>query len=160
MSRRRNDWVCKLAQHVIQSNDLVAIENLRIRNLLKNHKLAKSINDAAWYRFREWLEYFGRIYGVPVIAVEPAYTSQQCSNCGEQVVKTLSTRTHDCPDCGYVADRDHNAAINILKSALKQLSNTVGQTEINASGEIDLCLVGKTQSSKSARTLRKRKPKS
>ncbi|KMW70881.1 RNA-guided endonuclease InsQ/TnpB family protein [Limnoraphis robusta] len=123
VSRRRNDWVCKLAQHVIQSNDLVAIENLRIRNLVKNHHLAKSINDAAWYRFREWLEYFGRIYGVTVIAVEPAYTSQNCSNCGEKVVKTLSTRTHKCPHCGYVADRDENAAKNILKSALKQLSN-------------------------------------
>ncbi|NEO65063.1 MAG: IS200/IS605 family element transposase accessory protein TnpB, partial [Moorea sp. SIO4G2] len=157
VSRRRNDWVCKLAQHVIQSNDLVAIENLRIRNMLKNHKLAKSISDAAWYRFREWLEYFGRIYGVPVIAVEPAYTSVDCSNCGEQVVKTLSTRTHRCQHCGYVADRDKNAAINILKSALHKLSNTVGQTEINASGEIDLCLSGETSLSKS--TLRKRKPK-
>ncbi|MCG5059427.1 MAG: transposase [Limnoraphis sp. WC205] len=157
VSRRRNDWVCKLAQHVIQSNDLVAIENLRIRNLVKNHHLAKSINDAAWYRFREWLEYFGKIYGVPVIAVEPAYTSQNCSNCGEKVVKTLSTRTHKCPHCGYVADRDENAAKNILKSALKQLSNTVGQTEINASREIDLCLDGEIQPSKS--TQRKRKPK-
>jgi putative transposase len=123
VSRRRNDWVCKQAQHVIQSNDLVAIENLRIRNLVKNHRLAKSINDAARVRFREWLEYFGKIYGVPVIAVEPAYTSQNCSNCGEKVVKTLSTRTHKCPHCGYVADRDENAAKNILKSALKQLSN-------------------------------------
>ncbi len=157
VSRRRNDWVCKLAQHVIQSNDFVAIENLRIRNMLKNHKLAKSISDAAWYRFREWLEYFGRIYGVPVIAVEPAYTSVDCSNCGEQVVKTLSTRTHRCQHCGYVADRDKNAAINILKSALHKLSNTVGQTEINASGEIDLCLSGETSLSKSTR--RKRKPK-
>ncbi|MEA5543041.1 transposase [Limnoraphis robusta Tam1] len=146
VSRRRNDWVCKLAQHVIQSNDLVAIENLRIRNLVKNHHLAKSINDAAWYRFREWLEYFGRIYGVPVIAVEPAYTSQNCSNCGEKVVKTLSTRTHKCPHCGYTSNRDENAAKNILKSALKQLSNTVGQTEINASRETDLCLGGETQS--------------
>ncbi|AOY79845.1 transposase [Moorena producens JHB] len=155
VSRRRNDWVCKLAQHVIQSNDLVAIENLRIRNMVKNHKLAKSISDAAWYRFREWLEYFGKVYGVPVIAVEPAYTSQNCSNCGEKVVKTLSTRTHKCHHCGYVADRDENAAINILKSALKQLSNTVGQTEINASGEIDLCLNGETQASKSARRKRK-----
>jgi putative transposase len=157
VSRRRNDWVCKLAQHVIRSNDLVAIENLRIRNMVKNHHLAKSISDAAWYRFREWLEYFGRIYGVPVIAVEPANTSQNCSNCGERVVKTLSTRTHKCPHCGYIADRDENAAKNILKSALKQLSNTVGHTEINASREIDLCLMGETQSSKSARRKRKLK---
>ncbi|EAW34536.1 RNA-guided endonuclease TnpB family protein [Lyngbya sp. PCC 8106] len=123
VSRRRNDWVCKQAQHVIGSNDLVAVENLRIRNMVKNHHLAKSISDAAWYRFREWLEYMARVYGVPVIAVEPAYTSQNCSNCGEKVVKTLSTRTHECPHCGYIADRDENAARNILKSALKQLSN-------------------------------------
>ena len=157
VSRRRNDWVCKQAQHVIQSNDLVAIENLRIRNLVKNHHLAKSISDAAWYRFREWLEYMARVYGVPVIAVEPAYTSQNCSNCGEKVVKTLSTRTHKCPHCGYIANRDENAARNILKSALKQLSNTVGQTEINASRENALCFVGETQPSKSA--CGKRKPR-
>ncbi len=139
VSRRRNDWVCKLAQRVIQSNDLVAIENLKIRNMVKNHHLAKSISDAAWYRFREWLEYFGSVYGVPVIAVEPKYTSQNCSNCGEKVVKTLSTRTHVCTNCNYIADRDENAAINILKSGLSQLSNTLGRSEINASGENDLC---------------------
>ena len=159
VSRRRNDWVCKLAQHVIHSNDLVAVENLRIRNMVKNHHLAKSISDAAWYRFREWLEYFGRVYGVPVIAVEPANTSQKCSKCGEKVAKTLSTRTHKCPHCGYVADRDQNAAKNILQAALKQLSNTVGQMEINASRENDLCSVGETQPSKSARKNRKRKAK-
>ncbi|MBH8565974.1 transposase [Nostoc sp. CENA67] len=155
VSRRRNDWVCKLAQRVIQSNDLVAVENLRVRNMVKNHHLAKSINDAAWYRFREWLDYFGKVYGVPVIAVEPKLTSQNCSNCGEKVVKTLSTRTHQCPHCQYSADRDENAAINILKLALKQWANTVGQTEINASGETDLCLYGETHSSKSTRTKRK-----
>lgn len=140
VSRRRNDWVCKLAQRVIQSNDLVAIENLRVRNMVKNHHLAKSISDAAWYRFREWLEYFGVIYGIPVIAVCPSYTSQNCFNCGEKVVKTLSTRTHKCPHCGYIADRDENAALNILKEALKQLSTTVGRTECQVSGEIPLCL--------------------
>ncbi len=134
VSRRRNDWVCKLAQRVIQSNDLVAIENLKVCNMVKNHKLAKSINDASWYAFREWLQYFGTIYGVPVIAVEPKYTSQNCSNCDEKVVKALSTRTHKCHHCGYVADRDENAAINILKIAKKQLSNTVGHTEIKANG--------------------------
>ncbi len=153
VSRRRNDWVCKLAQRVIQSNDLVAIENLKVRNMVKNHKLAKSISDAAWYKFREWLEYFGKIYGVPVIAVESKYTSQNCSNCGEKVIKTLSTRTHKCRHCGYEADRDENAVINILKSAL----NTVGHTEIKAFGENDLCLIGETQLNKP--TCGKRKSK-
>ncbi len=156
VSRRRNDWVCKLAQRVVQSNDLVAVENLKVRNMVKNHHLAKSISDAAWYRFREWLEYFGKVHGVPVVAVEPKFTSQNCSNCGEKVVKTLSTRTHACPHCKYAADRDENAAINILKSALKQLVNTAGQAGINASGENDQCLAGETQPSKSTR--RKRKP--
>ena len=156
VSRRRNDWVCKLAQRVIQSNDLVAIENLLVRNMVKNHHLAKSINDAAWYRFREWLEYFGNVYSVPIIAVEPKYTSQNCSNCGKKVVKTLSIRTHVCPYCNYVADRDENAAINILKSGLSQLSNTLGRSEINASGENDLCIFVETQLSKP--TPRKRKP--
>ncbi|HAX76881.1 MAG TPA: transposase [Cyanobacteria bacterium UBA11372] len=157
VSRRRNDWVCKLAQRVIQSNDLVAIENLKVRNLVKNHCLAKSISDAAWYRFREWLEYFGVVYGVPVIAVNPSYTSQNCSNCGQKVVKTLSTRTHKCPHCGYIADRDENAAINILKSALKEWSTTVGRTECQVSREIPLCLVLETDKSKG--TQRKRKSK-
>ena len=146
VSRRRNDWVCKLAQRVIKSSDLLAIENLQVRNMVKNHKLAKSITDASWRKFREWLEYFGMVYGVPVIAVNPSYTSINCSNCDEPVVKTLSTRTHSCHSCSYVADRDENAARNILKSSLKQLADTVGRTEINnASGENDLYLDVETQ---------------
>ena len=157
VSRRRNDWACKLAQRVIKSSDLLAIENLQVRNMVKNHKLAKSISDASWRNFREWLEYFGLVYGVPVIAVNPSYTSINCSNCGEASLKTLSTRTHSCDACSYVADRDENAAKNILKLGLKQLSDTVGRTEIsNASGENDLCSDVETQPSKPTR--RKRKP--
>ncbi len=144
VSRKRNDWVCKLAQRVIQSNDLVAIENLTVRNMVKNHCLAKSINDAAWYRFREWLEYFGAIYKVEVIAVDPRYTSQNCSSCGEKVVKTLSTRTHNCPHCGYIGDRDENAAINILSRALEQFQTTLGHRESHARRENPLCLAVET----------------
>lgn len=155
VSRRRNDWVCKVASHVIQSADLVAIENLTVRNMVKNHHLAKSINDAAWYRFREWLEYFGLIYGVPVVAVAPQMTSQNCSNCGEKVQKSLSTRTHRCPHCGYTDCRDRNAAINILKSALRNLATTLGHSECEVSGENDLCSNGETQASKSTRRKRK-----
>jgi len=158
VSRRRNDWVCKLAQRVIQSTDLLAIENLKVRNMVKNHRLAKSINDASWYKFRQWLEYFGVIYGVPVIAVEPHYTSIECSGCGNKVNKTLSTRTHQCT-CGLTICRDTNAGINILKKGLKQLSNTVGRIEINDSGENDLCLNVETQINKLARN-KKRKSKS
>jgi len=161
VERQRKDFVVKLARCVVQSNDLVAIEDLQVRNMVKNHHLAKSISDASWSMFRQWLEYFGQVFGVPVVAVPPNYTSQDCSNCGAVVKKTLSTRTHQCPNCGHIQDRDWNAAINILNIALSILSemlkNTVGQTEINASGENDLCLVGATQLSKPTR--RKRKPK-
>lgn len=76
-----------------KSNELVAYENLQLRNLLKNHGLAKSIGDASWYVFREWIEYFAGKFGKMAVAVAPHYTSQQCSNCGHIVKKTLSTRT-------------------------------------------------------------------
>ena len=100
---------------------MVAYEDLRIKNLVKNHCLAKSINDVGWYQFRKWLEYFGVKFGRITVAVNPAYTSQECSNCGAVVKKSLSTRTYVCK-CGFVMDRDWNAAINILKLAL----STVG----------------------------------
>ena len=107
----------RVARCVIQSNDLVAYEDLRIKNLVKNHCLAKSINDAGWFQFRKWLEHFGLKNGRITVAVNPAYTSQQCSNCGTLIKKSLSTRTHIC-ECGFVLDRDWNAAINILELAL------------------------------------------
>ena len=118
--------------------------------MVKNHKLAKSISDAAWSQFAEWLQYFGKIYGKTVIAVGPQYTSQDCSNCGNLVKKTLSTRTHIC-GCGTILDRDHNAAKNILAKGLKQagiILNTVGHTEINAWGQNDLYLLVAASTSK------------
>jgi putative transposase len=112
--------------------------------MVKNHKLAKSISDAAWNQFAEGLQYFGKIYGKTVIAIGPQYTSQDCSSCGNLVKKTLSTRTHIC-GCGAILDRDHNAAKNILAKGLKQsgiTSNTVGHTEIHAWGQTDLYYEG------------------
>ncbi|HEY9800062.1 MAG TPA: transposase, partial [Leptolyngbyaceae cyanobacterium] len=117
ISRQRQEHAKRVARYVIQSHDLVAYENLRIKNLVKNHCLAKSINDAGWYQFRKWLEYFGMKFGKLTIAVNPSLTSQECSCCGVVVKKSLSTRTHVC-ECGFVLDRDWNAAINILKTAL------------------------------------------
>ena len=117
ISRQRQEHAKKIARCVIQSNDLVAYEDLRIRNLVKNHCLAKSINDVGWYQFRKWLEHFGIKLGKITVAVNPAYTTQNCSNCGTVVKKSLSTRTHIC-ECGLELDRDWNAARNILNLAL------------------------------------------
>jgi putative transposase len=136
ISRQRKDHAVKLARCVITSNDVVAYEDLRIKNMVKNHCLAKSINDASWYQFRVWLEYFGKVFSKITIAVPPHYTSQECSSCGVMVKKSLSVRTHVC-ECGCELDRDHNAARNILSRGL----GTVGHTGTfmldmsNASGE-------------------------
>ncbi len=108
--------------------------------MVRNRKLAKSIGDAAWSQFAQWLHYLGSVYGKTVVAVAPEYTSQDCSGCGATVKKSLSVRNHTCT-CGTVLDRDHNAALNILAKGLKQAGivlNTVGHTEINAWGQTDL----------------------
>ncbi len=131
VSRQRRGFVEKEALRVIKSNDFIAYENLNIQGMVKNSRLAKSINDVAWSTFRQWLEYFGFKYGKATVAVAPHNTIQNCSNCGQKVPKSLSTRTHICPHCGYVEDRDINAAINILKKGL----STVGHTETNTLGE-------------------------
>ena len=114
--------------YTANSLDFVAYEDLQIKNMAKNHCLAKSINDAGWYQFRVWLEHNGRKFGRVTVAVPPRYTSQMCSSCGVVVKKSLSTRTHICK-CGCVLDRDENAALNILKLGL----GTVGHTGTFAS---------------------------
>ena len=130
ISRQRKDHAVKLARCVITSNDVVAYEDLRIANMVKNHNLAKSIADAGWYQFRVWLEYFGYKFGKITVAVPPQYTSVNCSKCEAKVTKTLSTRTHKCK-CGCILGRDENAARNILSIGL----STVGHTGSKAWGE-------------------------
>ena len=143
ISRQRKDHAVKLARCVITSNDVVVYENLRVRNMVKNHCLAKSINDAGWYQFLWWLEYFGRVFKRITVAVDPAYTSQECSSCGVVVKKSLSTRTHVC-QCGCRLDRDENAAVTILKRGIATVGHTgssVLNTE-NAWGEVTTTEVG------------------
>jgi len=149
LTRTLRDWqreehAKRVARCVIQSNDLVAYEDLRIRNLVKNHCLAKSINDAGWYQFRKWLECFGAKFGRITVAVNPAYTSQECSKCGTHVKKSLSVRTHVC-QCGFVLDRDWNAAINILNLALSTTGH-VGTwiLDPNASGDLASTEIGES----------------
>jgi putative transposase len=122
VSRQRKDWLVKLASALVASNDLIAYEDLQVKNLGKNHHLAKSISDASWSIFTNWVDYYCKMHGIVCVAVPPQYTSQDCSACGEKVKKSLSTRTHKCR-CGANLHRDHNAAINILAKALKMLGH-------------------------------------
>jgi len=123
VARQGEDFACKQANTLITSSDLIAYEHLQIRNMVKNHHLAKSIQDAGWRIFLQWVKYYGVLHAIAVIAVAPQFTSQDCSACGSVVKKSLSVRTHICPGCGVVLDRDHNAALNILAKAL---DGTVG----------------------------------
>ena len=134
IQRQRKDWAIKQARCVVHSNDVIVYEDLKVSNMVKNHHLAKSISDASWYQFTQWLDYYGKIWDKAVVAVSPNYTSQDCSNCGHRVKKSLSTRTHSCPSCGIEICRDTNAAINILKKGMGILgmewqNSTFGQKE-------------------------------
>ena len=118
VQRQREDFARKQANALVSSCDLIAYEHLQIPNMVRNRKLAKSIHDAGWGIFLQWLARYGFLHDIPLIAVPPHYTSQKCSICATIVQKSLSIRTHICPNCGLIIDRDHNAALNILEKAL------------------------------------------
>ncbi|HEY1389138.1 MAG TPA: transposase [Ktedonobacterales bacterium] len=113
VKRQRTDFHHKAALKLVQTNDTIYHEDLQTANMLKNHHLAKSIQDAGWSQFLSILNAKAAWAGRRVVAVPPAYTSQTCSGCGVVVQKGLSVRWHLCPDCGTSLHRDHNAAKNI-----------------------------------------------
>ena len=120
VANQRRDYAHKLSHGLVKDFDLIALEDLRIRNMTRNRHLSKSILDSGWGIFRQFLTYKAVSAGREVIAVKPAYTSKCCSNCGIMFQNfDLSTRWVDC-GCGLSLDRDHNAAINILQRALVQ----------------------------------------
>ena len=123
IARQRRDQHFKVAKPYAQGYQRIAVEDLAITNMVKNHHLAKSIMDASWGAFLAILEEKAERAGHKMIRVNPRFTSQQCQKCGEIVQKSLSVRTHICPFCGYVADRDVNAAQNILSKAGAQPSD-------------------------------------
>jgi putative transposase len=112
---RRSDFLHKASRAVADSYGTVYVEDLKIRNMVRNHRLAKSISDAGWGRFVRMLCYKEEESGGRVVLVRPHGTSQVCSGCGEVVIKSLSDRVHECPFCGLTLDRDLNAARNILE---------------------------------------------
>ncbi|NET78152.1 transposase [Okeania sp. SIO1F9] len=121
IARQREEFHYKTAHKLVKEYDLIAVENLNIKGLARNSKLSKSIYDVAWGAFIEKLNAVAVKRGVHVVKVTPHNTSQNCSNCGHKVPKTLSVRTHSCPKCKTVLDRDENAAVNILNRALNEV---------------------------------------
>jgi putative transposase len=114
--RARADFHHKTALSLVQQYDTIYHEDVQTANMVKNHRLAKSIADAGWSQFLNILSFKAACAGRRVIAVNPAYTSQVCSGCGVLVKKGLSVRWHTCPDCGTSLHRDHNAAKNIERA--------------------------------------------
>ncbi|GHO88517.1 RNA-guided endonuclease InsQ/TnpB family protein [Dictyobacter formicarum] len=129
VQRQREDFARKQANALVTSHDLIAFEDLKIANMVRNRHLAKAISDASWGRFLAWVSYYGTLHAIPIIKVAPRFTSQHCSQCKTLVKKSLSVRTHVCPSCGLVMDRDENAARNILKKAIDD--GTAGQAGTN-----------------------------
>jgi putative transposase len=113
VKRQRADFHRKTALALVRANAVIYHEDLQVRNMVKNHYLAKSISDAGWAAFLSILSFKAAYAGRRVVAVPPAYTSQTCSGCGVLVQKGLSVRWHSCPECGTSLHRDHNAAKNI-----------------------------------------------
>jgi putative transposase len=112
---RRADFAHQLARRLVDRYDLIVFEDLAITRMIKLHSLAKSIQDAAWGQFIQVACDKAAEAGRTVVLVDARHSTQECSGCGGRVVKTLADRVHECPSCGLVLDRDHNAARNILR---------------------------------------------
>lgn len=126
INNKRRDFLHKTSMYYASRYDLIFLERLRVANLTKNHRLARKILDSSWSTFKMMCQYKAN----RVIEVEPAYSSIDCSSCGCPVPKSLAVRTHVCPKCGAMLDRDYNSAMNHLQNGLKYLHLPMQRGEV------------------------------
>ena len=132
ISRQRKDFLHKTAKRYVDNYGRIFVEDLNVSGMVRNHHLAKSIVDASWAKFVEILESKAEEAGSQVIKVPARYTTQACSNCGKLVTKSLSARRHCCGSCGYVEDRDINAAKNVLWAGMQPSERNVAGSGVRA----------------------------
>ena len=129
VKRQRADFAHKIADNLVKNYGRIAVEDLRIKNMVRNHHLARSISDAGWGQFVSILSYKAEYAGREFVQVNPNGTSQICSGCGATFKKNLSTRVHNCPACGLSLNRDFNAALNIKRLGLSLWDSTCDNSQ-------------------------------